>query len=201
MDETPFKPLQSFGFDVLMLYDYTNLDQPIDIEQLFAEYKDVVLCSWSMGVWAGQQLFSEYKDVFSAAIAINGTLYPIDDQYGIAPETVKATLDNFDNKGREKFYLRMCRDRKLYKAFMINQPKRDLEDQKKELIALQACPKDITDAPSLYTHVIVATGDYIMPTRSQLQFWSKKRVKEVDGSHFLFYNSESWDELLRGWVD
>jgi biotin synthesis protein BioG len=154
-----------------------------------------------MGVWAGQQVFSEYKDAFSAAIAINGTLSPIDDQYGIAPETIRATIDNFDEKGRKKFYQRMCRERKLLKAFLKHQPKRDLEDQKNELIALQNRVKPVADISQLYTNVIVATDDYIMPTRNQLQFWPEKRVKKVDGSHFLFYSFGSWDELLNGWLD
>ncbi len=201
MDEHPFKPLQSFGFDVLMLYDYTNLDHGIDVEHTFVEYKEVVLCAWSMGVWAGQQVFSGYRDAFSVAIAINGTLCPIDDAYGIASETVNATIANLDEKGRKKFYHRMCRDRNLYKAFIKNRPKRGLEDQKKELIALRAAIKDLADAPPLYSRAIIATGDYIMPTRNQLQFWPEKRVKKVDGSHFLFYSSNSWDELLNGWLE
>ena len=41
MDEHPFRPLHSFGYDVLMLYDYSDLVHGLDIGKIFAEYDEV----------------------------------------------------------------------------------------------------------------------------------------------------------------
>lgn len=197
MDEYPVRFLQSDQYDVLMLYEYSSLVSDIDLQQLFIDYKDVMLVSWSMGVWAGQQLFAACKDAFTIAIAINGTLCPIDDQYGIPEKTVHATLQNFDEKGRMKFYYRMFRDRELYADFISQQPRRSVADQKKELTALLETAVCTAEEEPVYTTAIVAGRDLIMPTKNQLQFWQEKRVKRVDGSHFLFYSYDSWDELIR----
>jgi biotin synthesis protein BioG len=196
MDEHPVRFLQSDQYDVLMLYDYSSIVPDIDLQQLFIEYKSVSLVSWSMGVWAGQQLFSGCPDVFAAAIALNGTLCPIDDCYGIPEETVRGTLANLDEKSRLKFYYRMFRDRELYREFLKQQPRRSVADQRKELTALLHTAVSKGEVESIYTTAIVSDRDLVMPTKNQLRFWPGKRVKLVDGSHFLFYSYDSWDELI-----
>ncbi len=196
MDSEPIKHLASDSYDVLMLYDYSNMESTIDFVDLIDTYQTTSLVSWSMGVWAGQQIFSEIKQLFINCLAINGTLCPIDDTYGIPVKTVHATLDNFDEKQRLKFYYRMCRDRDLYRQFIKDQPKRTVADQKKELNSLLKKTMCKTQVKPVYNRAIVATHDFIMPTKNQLQFWPEKIVKQVDGSHFLFYAYKSWDELL-----
>jgi len=196
MDEHPVRFLQGDQYDVLMLYDYSSIVPDIDLQQLFVEYTSVVLVSWSMGVWAGQQLFAGCPDVFATTIAINGTLCPIDDQYGIPEKTVRATLANFDEKGRLKFYSRMFRDRELYRDFLKQQPRRSVADQRNELAALLESAVCKVEEDLVYTTAIVSSRDLIMPTKNQLRFWPEKRVKQVDGSHFLFYSYDSWDELI-----
>ena len=196
MDAEPIKHLASDNYEVLMLYDYSHLDCAIDIVQLMSAYETVSLVSWSMGVWAGQQLFAGCQHLLTSCIAINGTLCPVDNRYGIPVKTVQATLENFDEKQRLKFYYRMCRDRELYKKFIKNQPKRTVVDQKQELNHLLETAICKVQEKPVYSRAIIAEHDFIIPTQNQLQFWSKKIVKRVDGSHFLFYAYESWDELL-----
>lgn len=196
MDEHPVQFLQSELYDVLMVYDYSSIVPDIDLQQLFLQYRRVLLVSWSMGVWAGQQLFSDCPDAFASAIAINGTLRPIDDQYGIPEETVRATLANLNDKSRLEFYYRMFRDRELYRDFLKQQPLRSVVDQKKELAALLHTAVSKGEGESIYATAIVSDRDLVMPTKNQLRFWSGKRVKRVDGSHFLFYSYDSWDELI-----
>lgn len=196
MDESPVRFLRSDQYDVLMFYDYSSTVLDVDLQQLFVEYTSVVLVSWSMGVWAGQQLFAGCPDVFATAIAINGTLCPIDDQYGIPEKTVRGTLENFDDKGRLKFYYRMFRNRELYRDFIRQQPRRSVADQQQELAALLETAVCKVEEEPVYTTAIVSNRDLIMPTKNQLRFWPEKRVKLVDGSHFLFYSYDSWDELI-----
>ena len=80
MDEYPFSPLKSNEWNVIMFYDYSDLVPDLDLATIFSEYEEIVLIAWSMGVWAGQQIFSSFKDDLQGALAINGTLCPVDDE-------------------------------------------------------------------------------------------------------------------------
>ncbi len=197
MDSEPVKHLVSESYDVLMFYDYSNLETAIDIAELIATYQATALISWSMGVWAGQQIFGGMRQLLSSSLALNGTLCPIDDTYGIPEKTVCATYDRFDEKQRLKFYFRMCRTRDLYKKFIKNQPKRSVANQKQELHSLLENAICSPQEKPVYKRALVAARDLIIPTKNQLQFWPEKIVKRVDGSHFLFYAYSSWDELLK----
>jgi biotin synthesis protein BioG len=197
MDGEPVKHLKSDSSNVLMLYDYTSLESEINIAELVNTYKTISLISWSMGVWAGQQIFNKMQMSFTSSIAINGTLCPISDSYGIPEKIVHATHDTLNEKQRLKFYYRMCRDRDLYKRFITNQPKRTVADQKQELNSLLENAICKAQEKPVYSRAIVASHDLIIPTQNQLEFWPEKIVKQVDGSHFLFYAYASWDELLK----
>lgn len=188
--------LGSLQYDVLMVYNYQQMILEIELAELLTKYAQTVVVAWSMGVWAGQQLFQETPELLVSAVAINGTLCPIDDAYGIPQKTVEATLEQFNEKQRLKFYYRMCRDRQLYSEFLKIQPQRTVEDQKQELSSLLQRAVCVPDQKPIYTRAIVADHDYVIPTGNQLQFWPEKMVERVDGSHFLFYAYSSWDEIL-----
>jgi len=196
MDENPFRSIQSQDYDVLMLYDYLDLDCPLNIETLFNDYKEVVLIGWSMGVWAGQHLFDKYAGRLSRAIAINGTLAPIDEQFGIPRNIFEQTHIAYGQETSLKFYKRMCRDKTSLSRFIANQPQRSLESRSRELGSLLAYADSIPAEHSIYTEVIVADKDFVIPTKNQLHFWRHKKVHYVDGYHFLFYYWHSWDELV-----
>lgn len=196
MDARVVRHLGSERYDVLMLYNYQQVTPELELNELLTRYKQITVVAWSMGVWAGQQLFKEAPERLASAIAINGTCCPIDDVYGIPQKTVQATLEQFNEKQRLKFYYRMCRDRKLYSEFLEIQPERTVEDQKQELSSLLQSAVCVPEQKPIYTKAIVADHDYIIPTSNQLQFWPEKMVERVDGSHFLFYAYKSWDAIL-----
>ncbi len=196
MDENPFILLKSREWNVLMFYDYVSLEPDLNLSSLFYDYREIVLIAWSMGVWAGQQLFFPFREKLKAALAVNGTLCPIDNQYGIPVDVALTTLDNFDDQQRRKFYHRMCRDRNNYRLFLENQPARSVESQKSELSYLLTtvdCDKQIEP---IYSCVLVGTHDYIVPTASQLDFWSKQIIRQVNGYHFMFYAYKCWDDII-----
>lgn len=196
MDGRPFLPLQAHAYDVLMCYDYTGLKVDEDISKIIESYTEAHLISWSMGVWAGQYLFSSTADQFQRKIAVNGTLCPIHDLYGIPVEIVSSTLDNFNGTARLKFYRRMCRERKNLETFLANQPERDIDDQRQELETLLQRTDCLLADVSIYTDVVIAKNDFVLPTANQERFWQKKNIHLVDGYHFLFYGWRSWDELF-----
>lgn len=196
MDATPFQPLVAKDYDVLMLFDYYDLSLDCDFETLFGSYQDIVLISWSMGVWAGQQIFQPWSHRLRKAIAVNGTLCPIHDQFGIPVLLYEATLAQFSEASRLKFYRRMCRDHRSVDTFLKNQPQRSVKNQRLELAALHGQVSCWPAEDAIYTKVLIADKDLVVPTANQLAFWQGREVHRIEGAHFPFYGWQSWDELV-----
>lgn len=196
MDSFPFQFLTSIDHDVYMLYDYRELTRLPDIEDIALHYDMVHLVSWSMGVWVGQKLFSDKRHLFNRTIAINGTLCPIDDEFGIPVQVFDATLADFGEISRLKFYKRMCREKPNLQTFLANQPQRSLEDQGEELVALKKQVDCRSADQSIYQEIIVSERDFIVPTTNQLHYWQNKQVRLVSGFHFVFNLWSSWEQLL-----
>ncbi len=196
MDEHPFKHLIAKKYDIVMINDYSELDYDLPIVELVNSYEECILLGWSMGVLAGQQLFADKKDIFQKLIALNGTLQPISDAYGIPVDTFQATFNNFNEATRLKFYKRMCKEKLLLKKFLRTKPKRDLDDQREELAQLLKRKTIFLPEDSIYTEVIITLHDYIIPTENQKRFWNNMNINLIEGSHFPFYSWESWDELV-----
>lgn len=197
MDEGPVSHLASTDFDVLMLYGYHDLTMPLDIDQLSSRYSDIFLIGWSMGVWVGQKLFHKYRTSFSGCLAINGTLCPIDDKYGIPINIFNATLDGFSEVTRLKFYRRMCREKSNLKKFLSSEPKRSLEDQEGELTFLLLNTECLKLEQSIYDSVVIADYDWIVPSENQKRFWRESRSFHLPAFHYLFPLYQSWDHLIR----
>ncbi len=196
MDERPFRPLLSEWCDVLMLSDYRRLGPIPDVLELAKIYTDVFLMAWSMGVWVGQRLFSDLRNCFRATVAINGTLCPIHDDLGIPEEVLTATVQNYSAESRQKLYRRMCRGKGLCASFQANLPGRSQESQREELEVLLGMCDCQRAQESIYSHIMIADRDLIMPTANQLKFWKAERPHQFHGHHFPFYLWPSWDALL-----
>ena len=196
MDAIPFLPLGAREYDVLMLFDYRDLTLDCDLAALFKQYQKTFLVSWSMGVWAGQQIFQSWSHGLQGAIAINGTLCPIHDQFGIPVRLYDATLEQFSETTRLKFYRRMCRDRQIFNTFLDNQPQRSVQNQGLELAALQGQVTCHPAETAIYAQVVIANQDLVVPTANQLAFWQGREVRRIEGPHFPFYGWNTWDELM-----
>ena len=196
MDDRPFRPLMSEEYDVCMFFDFRTMGTDRDMEALFTAYKDVILIGWSMGVWVGQKIFASKRKLFTRTIAINGTLCPVDDTRGIPEKIYDDTLAEFGEEARKKFYRRMCREKTNLRKFLSNQPERSLDSQRGELEILRKSIDCVPAGLSVYDEIIVAENDWIIPTRNQLYFWKDRAVKTLPGFHFLFYEWQSWDQLV-----
>lgn len=199
MDGCPFYGLASGGYDVWMLYDYRRIGGPdgqLPIESVFQDYRQIYLVGWSMGVWVGQKLFADKQHLFHRTIAINGTLCPIDDRYGIPVQVYDATLAGFSEAARLKFYKRMCREKNSLNRFLARQPQRTVQDQADELVAVREMVDCLDAGKSLYREILVSEQDFIIPTANQLNFWQHGSVTRLKGYHFPFYLWQSWDQLL-----
>jgi len=196
MDERPFRPLASLTYDVLMLYDYRRIPAIPDIPKLLQRYQEVSLVSWSMGVWIGQNLFTSCSERFRMKVAINGTLCPIHDELGIPVDILTGTARNFSEASRQKLYTRMCRDRECCAVFQNNLPGRSLESQRQELEVLLEMGDCQQGKESIYSHIMIADRDCIMPTANQIAFWKESAPCIFHAQHFPFYLWPTWDALL-----
>ncbi len=200
MDANPFRPLQSFDYDVLILSDYTSDFVVPDIVSLIEEYEEKVLLGWSMGVSYGQKLFSDHSGLFNRCIAVNGTLYPIDNDFGIAENVYRTTLQQMSKEALDKFYRRMCRSNSTLQQFTRNCPKRMLDNQLKELKHIGEYGNCLPGDSPIYSDVIISKTDYIIPTSNQYRFWKTYKHKFIADYHFPFYSYSSWDEMLESFL-
>ena len=185
MDECVVKHLDPENYDILMFYDYNSLHTDFNFE-LLNDYKERNLIAWSMGVMVGGKfLIDQSLCPYLQAVAINGTLKPIDTNFGIHPKIYDLTIKGFNEKGREKFINSMFEEK------VELQCQRDINEQHSELIAL----KNYTaDERFKYNKVLISENDKIIPTKSQIKFWGIEA--NLKGGHCPFFNFTKWSELL-----
>jgi biotin synthesis protein BioG len=196
MDANPFRPIKTYNYDVVVLFDYTSELNLTEILVSILNHEKAYLLGWSMGVSFGQRLFYDHVEKFDKCIAVNGTLHPIDNDFGIPEDIFTATLQNMSDKAVEKFNRRMCRAPEIISKFTEHMPKRLLSNQITELDYIgrhgNCKAKDIP----IYSHAIISNADYIIPTVNQLNFWQPYNYRLINGYHFPFYNYSSWDEMV-----
>ncbi|MBE7703990.1 MAG: DUF452 family protein [Cyanobacteria bacterium SIG28] len=185
MDENTVCHLNPESYDILMFYDYNNLETNFEIKSL-GIYNEINLVAWSMGVMvAGIDSLFTNQIKFTHKTAVNGTLKPIDDNFGINPRIYDLTIRGFNECSCEKFIQNMfTKPQKI-----INN--RDLENQKRELIALKTYK---ADEKFEYNKVFISEQDKIMPTKSQIKYWNIEA--NLPDGHYPFFNFTKWSELL-----
>ena len=183
MDENVVKHLDCEDYDVLMFYNYNTLETDFDWD-LLNIYSEKNLIAWSMGVMVG----GKYLDKLGAlkqTVAINGTLKPIDENYGIHPKIYDLTIKGFNEKGRKRFI-----DSMFNKTIDIN-CNREIDEQHSELIALKNYQ---ANEAFEYNKVLISDNDKIIPTKSQVAFWGIE--PNLKGGHCPFFHFKKWSELL-----
>ena len=203
MDQNPVLHMKSETFDVLTLWNYTDFDCQVDFQELFSKYRSCTLVGWSMGVWAGQKLFSKFKSHLSRAIAINGTLCPIDDHFGIPTAVYTSTQEQYSEQTRLKFYKRMCRRKSILDTFLLRQPQRSVQDQIDELAVLKNSVNCLPARDSIYRDILISTRDLVVPTKNQVSFWQAKedcKIILLDEAHYPFTTFDNWEQLMDMWL-
>lgn len=185
MDEKVVSHLVSDNYDVLMLCDY----RAFELEKFdFSRYSKKVLIAWSMGVYVCNN-YQEFKS-FDKFIAINGTLKPIDDEFGISPMVYNLTVDNFNELSCSKFMKKITTniDLKDYCS-------RSIEELKNELVSIRDLK---VENYFEFDKAIISSKDRIIPTKNQLNYWQNTNAEiiQVEGVHYIFDMYEKWDELV-----
>ena len=184
MDETPFQQIHSSDCDWMICYDYRSLDFD---DTLIQKYSHITLIAWSMGVWVASQIMQQFSYLpIVHSIALNGTLYPIDDTRGIAHSIFDGTLQGLNEQTLLKFQRRMCSSAVEYKEFLSVTPQRPVEELKNELTAIQSSYLALPPSSFIWQKVIIGKNDRIFLPENQWQAWKDKvdMIEETDGAHY-----------------
>lgn len=178
-------PLPEDDFTVWSVYDYRSEDFPL--EELKA-FREIHLAAWSLGVWQAARVLRGVK--LASAIALNGTLRPIDSEYGIAPEIFAATRDNWSEAARLKFNRRIA----LPAEFASPRP---VTEEREELQKLFDRISGVEMPENIYKLAVIGTGDRIFPPENQRAFWrtTAAGIIELDAPHFLWDKIESVENI------
>lgn len=171
--------------DLLAVWDYTDFD--LDLRPLIDSYQGVRLVAWSLGVWYAAKYFEKLDVAFEEAVAVNGTLLPVSAQYGIAPDIITGTADNWlIQRTRDRFNLRVTGGGEALDAFPF--PLRDAVSQQNELNSLLAHIANSPVPANLYKCAVIGNRDRIFPPSAQRAAWklTATRVIELDAPHYPF---------------
>ena len=191
MDPQPFRLLDPGDLDVHMVWDYRH-DQGLEVRR-FAGYETLHLVAWSMGVYMSGHLAADFVARLDTAVAINGTLKPIHDRYGIPRAAYQTMIQRLDGRQVRDFYARMFmpgeKDREL---FFAHQPRRTSRDLRQELVALQEHYRAHGPGRDIFTVHIASSRDTIFPVRNQRRFWGRHNCRLIRAGHFPFYTKKTW---------
>lgn len=193
-DEKPFKFLDCGDCDVVIIFDYNSIELPkID----FNNYEKINLIAWSMGVFVAY-LVREELPVFTKKIAINGTVKPVDDDFGIPQKTFLLTLRHARTGLEGKFYQNIFDKNEEFEKYTKTPVERTIENRENELKSLYEKIKNTKiDYTKFYDKTLISANDKIIPTKNQVNFWQNNaEIEMLESGHFPYYNFKSWNEIL-----
>lgn len=201
MDENPFSILKN-NSDVLYVYDYTTPEFPgFD----FSKYKQVSLLAFSYGVYASGIATLPDDLKFEKSTAINGTLIPVDENYGVPLRQFELT-EKMDSSTVVKFRQRLfggVKAKEHFEIFEKNLPQRSAQSCTDELSGMKKYVPVLPVPQRKFDKVYIGLHDRCVPTRNQKNFWHKicqnnedSNIIELETGHFPFYNYESIEELF-----
>lgn len=194
MDERAVSQLDNSGYDICMFSDYQSA---VFSEMDFSAYERLYVIAWSLGVWNAAKCLSNSGLKFEKSLAINGTLKPINDLYGIPTKVFDLTLQNWSEQTRPKFNARVIGGNAIYQSNQNLFSLRTVENQKTELAAIQKHYQDSPELNFAFDTAIIGDNDLIFSSENQQRAWcSKAKVVNLTMPHFPFLLFKSWHEIL-----
>ena len=194
-DENPFKILDCGDFDVVFVYDYNEISS-FDIDN--SKYEKKYLIAWSMGVFVAYLLRDKFKD-FDCKIAINGTVSPVDDEFGIPVRMFELTLKHAQKGLEGKFYQNVFNSEEEFEKYIESPVERTIENRVSELESLYNLIKNTeVTFEKFYNFAFVSEFDKIIPPKNQINSHKKSNtpVISLSNGHSPFYNYKSWKEII-----
>jgi len=187
--------LECSHFDVAMLHRYDSFDIPDGID--FAKYDEIIAIAYSFGVFTGLTALSKIN--FSGEIfAVNGTMKPVDNRFGIRKMVFDKTLANLNEETLDQFRKNMFADGPSYETFVKSfRFSNNINELKKELEFIRDNSERGSCDLSKVQKVLISKSDRIIFSKNQVDFWNDFNYVLIDGGHFPFYGFKSWGEIVQ----
>lgn len=180
------------GYDVAVVWDYTVLSN--DIFADLRDYDETVVIAWSFGVASFNVLHQSLPSRLNlnCAIAVNGTISPVDDNFGIPENIFSATLSGLSDVSLKGFQRRICGGGNRYKDFKddltlcrddITSLKNQLETFSPEKHRIETWKT--AEDKRLWDRAFISTGDLIFPPDNMKNAWNciGTPIISAEGSH------------------
>ena len=128
-DYLPFEFLNFKNTDVIIFYDYNFIDNFKNFEN---NYKNIYLIAWSMGVYIAYMLKDKLPE-FNKKIAINGTVFPVDNEFGIPEKPFLLTLKHAKTGLEGKFYQNIFDKTEEFEKYKLTSVTRTIDNRVEEL--------------------------------------------------------------------
>lgn len=172
-DPTSVKSFTPKDWDILILYDYNDIEFPVEALAVMTEYEKFALAAHSFGVWVANHHLSKFP-VLTNAIAICGTLFPVDDKYGIPHRLFDLTLRSIKKEGIGRFNERMGGD--------VQVSQTPFDEQYDALTTLSNSFSEFPASPSDVKNwkvAVVCMKDQIIPVDNMLTFWGESDAEVI----------------------
>ena len=172
--------------DFAVCYDYTDiqLDRVNQASAKLHGYSEVRVRAWSLGVYAASLVLPDMGCAISTAVAINGTLWPVDDELGIPHAVYDATAANLTAESLERFNRRMCGAHRA--VFEQRRPLRSVDSLRAELLHIRECAADRTRPQFTgWTQAVLSSRDKIFPIANMRRAWAATPQLELDEPHYM----------------
>ena len=195
MDSRPFAwaadSPHSASCDFAVCYDYTDMElespDKASINQARPDirgYSEVRVRAWSLGVYAASLVLPDMGCAISTAVAINGTLWPVDDELGIPHAVYDATAANLTAESLERFNRRMCGAHRP--VFEARRPLRTVDSLRAELLNIRECAADRAKPQFTgWTQAVLSSRDKIFPIANMRRAWPATPQFELDEPHYM----------------
>ena len=190
MDSRPFAWAADSPYtadcDFAVCYDYTDiqLDKVNQANAKIHGYSKVRVRAWSLGVYAASLVLPDMGCAISTAVAINGTLWPVDDELGIPHAVYDATAANLTAESLERFNRRMCGAHRP--VFEARRPLRTLDSLRAELLNIRERAADRAKPQFTgWTQAVLSSRDKIFPIANMRRAWPATPQLELDEPHYM----------------
>ncbi|MDR2680919.1 MAG: DUF452 family protein [Tannerella sp.] len=190
MDEHPFMEYLPADRDCMVCYDYRSL--AFDDSQL-TPYEDIRVVAWSVGVWAASRILTDRHLPVTESIAVNGTLWPADDERGIATAVFRGTMEGLNEKTLHKFRRRMCGSKEALERFTEHAPRRTADDLREELEQIAELSAEPYLPSFTWDKIYIGLYDKIFLPANQRKAWEGGNIIPVECEH---YPPALWNELF-----
>lgn len=183
--------LEKDNYDILLFYDYTTLET--DLSEQLQHYKHIDVLAWSLGVYAADTALSGVKNI-RKQVALNGTLYPVNDQKGIPRKIFEKTLQELNEHTVKTFFQKIAGTEHFDKPPTCVFSRRSFQSQFSELVSLAHSFTHTHIPQTQWDLALIAVNDRIFPYRNMQRAWGKLSYP-IKGNHYVDFQ-KIIDEFL-----